>query len=110
MNVDVFTLCDFARAEGNKMTIVGAFNRIVARQAPITYQHCGIAAIMRFDQGQKTIRLSFIDADGRPVMPRRPQDGNSGTYGSGRRAGLRKPHYEPCRARVPDREAGIEAI
>ena len=28
----------------------------------------------------------------------------------GRLAGLRKPHHEPHRARVPDRAAGIEAI
>jgi hypothetical protein len=33
MNVDVFTLCDFAKAEHDRMTIVGTFNRTNARQA-----------------------------------------------------------------------------
>src|SRR5947209_1766041 len=35
---------------------------------------------------------------------------DSGTCGSGRLAGLRKPYHQPHRARVSDREAGIEAI
>jgi len=72
MKVDVFTLCDFAKAERGKMTIVGAFNRITARQAPVVYQLCALATIMRFEkieEGEKNIRVSIIDSDGKPVMP-----------------------------------------
>jgi hypothetical protein len=38
------------------------------------------------------------------------QDANSGTGGSDRLAGLRKPHYEPYRARILDRSSGIETF
>ena len=73
MNVDVFTLCDFAQnTPGNKMNIVGTFNRIFARQIPAVHPLCALAVLMRFEQieqGTKNIRVSIIDLDGRPVVP-----------------------------------------
>jgi hypothetical protein len=73
MNVDVFTLCDFAEtAPGNKMTIVGTFDSIAARQAPVVHPLCALAILMRFEQieqGNKNIRVSIIDSDGRAIMP-----------------------------------------
>jgi len=73
MNVDVFTLCDFAQnTPGNKMNIVGTFNRILARQIPAVHPLCALAVLMRFEQieqGTKNIRVSIIDSDGRPVVP-----------------------------------------
>ena len=73
MNVDVFTLCDFAQnTPGNKMNIVGTFNRIFARQIPAVHPLCALAVLMRFEQieqGTKNIRVSIIDSDGRPVGP-----------------------------------------
>jgi hypothetical protein len=72
MKVDVFTLCDFAQAENGKLTVIGAFNRITTSRVPATHQLCAVAAALRFEQievGQKTFRLSIIDADGKPVMP-----------------------------------------
>src|SRR6266540_3079705 len=73
MTVDVFTLCDFAQnTPGNKMNIVGTFNRIFARQIPAVHPLCALAVLMRFEQieqGAKNIRVSIIDSDGRPVIP-----------------------------------------
>ena len=73
MNVDVFTLCDFAQnTPGNKMNIVGTFNRIFAKQTPAVHPLCALAVLMRFqqiEQGTKNIRVSIIDSDGRPVVP-----------------------------------------
>jgi hypothetical protein len=73
MNVDVFTLCDFAQnTPGNKMNIVGTFDRIFARQIPAVHPLCALAVLMRFEQieqGTKNIRVSIIDSDGRPVVP-----------------------------------------
>lgn len=73
MNVDVFTLCDFATAEsGDRMTIVGTFNSIRAREAPVVHPFCALAVIMRFqkiEEGTKKIRVSLIDLDGRPIIP-----------------------------------------
>ncbi len=73
MNVDVFTLCDFAQnTPGNKMNIVGTFNRIFAKQTPAVHPLCALAVLMRFqqiEQGTKNIRVSIIDSDGRQVVP-----------------------------------------
>lgn len=54
------------------MTIVGTFDTVFARVAPIVYPMCALAVIMRFEkieEGQKSIRVSFIDSDGRSIMP-----------------------------------------
>ena len=73
MKVDVFTLCDFAQAmPGNKMTVVGTFNTIFAKQVPVVHRLCALAVLMRFEQieqGTKNIRVSIIDSDGRAIMP-----------------------------------------
>src|SRR5581483_11913120 len=73
MNVDVFTLCDFAQtAQGNKMTIVGSFSHIFARKIPAVHPLCALAMLLRFErieEGTKNIRVSIIDSDGRPIVP-----------------------------------------
>jgi hypothetical protein len=72
MRVSVFTICDYAKAEGQKMNIIGTFNTIFADKAPIKHPLCALAAILRFEkieEGAKTVRISFIDSDGKPVMP-----------------------------------------
>ena len=40
MKVSVFTLCDFAKAEGDRMTIVGTFDTVFAHQAPAIHPMC----------------------------------------------------------------------
>jgi hypothetical protein len=72
MRVGVFTLCDYAKGEGLKMNIMGAFNTIFARETPVVYPLCALAAILRFErieEGPKALRISFIDSDGNAVMP-----------------------------------------
>jgi hypothetical protein len=73
MNVEILTLCDFASADqGGKLTIVGSFDHIWSVQAPIVYPLCALAAKLRFrvvEQEMKKIRISFIDSDGKSVMP-----------------------------------------
>ena len=54
------------------MTVLGAFDSINAKQMPLIVPLCAMAARMRFEkveEGPKKIRLSFIDADGKQVMP-----------------------------------------
>jgi hypothetical protein len=73
MNLDVFTLCDFAQTvPGNKMNIIGTFRTIMARQTPVVHPVCALAILMRFEQieqGTKNIRVSIIDSDGRAITP-----------------------------------------
>jgi hypothetical protein len=72
MKVDVFTLCDFAQTDRQKMTIVGAFSVVYSRQAPVVHPLCSLAIKMRFErieEGEKRIRISIIDSDGKPILP-----------------------------------------
>jgi hypothetical protein len=73
MKVEIFTLCDAATADPTgKLNILGSFDHIFGAQAPITYPLCALAVKMRFEkieEGLKRIALSFIDADGKSVMP-----------------------------------------
>jgi hypothetical protein len=73
MKVEIFSLCDFATSDsGGKLTIVGVFDVIWARQVPATHGLCALALRIRFDrieEGLKKLKVSFIDSDGNPVMP-----------------------------------------
>jgi Family of unknown function (DUF6941) len=73
MKVEIFTLCDAATTDsGGKINILGSFDHIWGNTTPITYPLCALALKIRFEkleEGQKRIALSFIDADGKSVMP-----------------------------------------
>jgi len=73
MRVDIFTLCDAATIDAaRKLNILGSFDRLSAHQTPVVHPQCALAVKLRFDrveEGQKRIRISFIDADGVAVMP-----------------------------------------
>jgi hypothetical protein len=73
MKVEIFTLCDYATIDmASKLNILGSFDRINVPTMPLNYPLCAIAIKMRFDPieaGVKRIRISFMDADGRLVMP-----------------------------------------
>jgi hypothetical protein len=54
------------------MNILGSFDRINAKEAPIARAVFAVAARIRFDaheEGAKTVSLYFIDSDGQRVMP-----------------------------------------
>jgi hypothetical protein len=74
VKVEIFTLCEFANADpaSGKINIIGTFDHIGGFQTPIVFPLCVVAIRMRFgvvENGMKKVRLSFIDADGAPVMP-----------------------------------------
>jgi len=73
MKVEIFTLCDAATSDsGGKLNILGSFDRINARETPVTHPLCALAIKLRFErleEGQKRIRISFVDSDGTAVMP-----------------------------------------
>ena len=77
MEVEMFAICDAATQQGGRLNILGVFDRISARQFPATHPQCSIALRMRFDkieEGDHRVRISFVNADGKPVMP--GMDGN----------------------------------
>lgn len=77
MDIEIFALCDAATDSGGKLNILGAFDRIYVRQLPAVHPHCAIALRVRFDRieaGEHRVRISLVDADGKPVIPN--LDGN----------------------------------
>src|SRR5262249_16127 len=73
MKVEILTLCDAATVDAaNKLNILGAFDRLNGAAEPITHPQCALAVKLRFErieEGNKKIRITFVDADGAPVMP-----------------------------------------
>jgi hypothetical protein len=72
MKVEIFTLCEFAKNEPGKLTVIGAFDTIHVPALPAVMQMVGIALRMRFNQaeeGTKQVRFSIIDADGKLIIP-----------------------------------------
>ena len=73
MKVEIFTLCDAATADaGGKLNILGSFDRIHAANVPVTHPLCALAIKLRFErleEGPKRVRISFMDSDGKAVMP-----------------------------------------
>ncbi|CAN5774117.1 hypothetical protein BH20VER1_BH20VER1_26830 [soil metagenome] len=73
MKTEIFTLCDAATADaGGKLNILGSFDRLNASAVPITHPLCALAIKLRFErleEGQKRIGISFVDSDGKAVMP-----------------------------------------
>jgi hypothetical protein len=73
MKVEIFTLCDAATIDaGGKLNILGSFDRLNAKEAPVIHPQCALAIKLRFErveEGQKRIRIAFVDPDGASVMP-----------------------------------------
>lgn len=71
MEIEVFTLADFAQDNNSKLTIVGTFDAIQARQFPVAHPACSIACRLRFgakEAGEHDFRLRLIDAEGKELI------------------------------------------
>lgn len=72
MKIEVFALCDAAVDYAGKLSLLGAFDGIFARETPVVHPQCAIALrvrVSRAEEGKHHLVINFIDADGRPVMP-----------------------------------------
>lgn len=72
MKIELLALADFAADYGGKLSVVGMFDSIFARQMPAVHPHCCLAVKLRFDkeeEGQKRLRLVICDDDGKLVLP-----------------------------------------
>ena len=72
MKVEIFTLCDAATVDAaGKLNDLGSFDRLNAREAPVVHPQCALAIKLRFDrveEGQKRLRIAFVDQDGAAFM------------------------------------------
>ncbi|MEI7735322.1 MAG: hypothetical protein WCI49_07630 [Ferruginibacter sp.] len=67
MEIEIFTLCDFAQDNNSKLTIVGTFDSIYAKQFPVTHPACTVACRLRFaakEAGDHDLKLRLIDIKG----------------------------------------------
>ncbi len=72
MNIQVAVLCDAATDDNGKLNLLGAFDTIYTQQLPAVHPQCSIALRVTFgheDEGEHQLRLNFVDADGRFIMP-----------------------------------------
>lgn len=77
MEIEIFTLADFAQDNHQKLTIVGTFDSINYKQFPATHPSCSIACRLRFaskESGSHDFRLRLIDNNGKETI--KPIDGN----------------------------------
>jgi hypothetical protein len=77
MEIEIFTLADFAQDNQSKLTIVGTFDSIQSKQFPMQHPSCSVACRLRFaakEGGDHEFKLRLIDADGKEVI--KPIEGN----------------------------------
>jgi hypothetical protein len=72
MNIQVAVLCDAATDDNGKLNLLGAFDTIFTPQLPAVHPQCSLALRVTFfsgDEGKYNLRVNFVDADGRSIMP-----------------------------------------
>jgi len=70
MNIEAFLLCDAATEQQGKLNVLGAFDRIYAKQMPAVHPACTVATRVRFERiedGNHSVRIQIIDQDGRNI-------------------------------------------
>jgi hypothetical protein len=77
MEIEIFTLADFAQDNHSKLTIVGTFDSIHAKQFPVHHPACSVACRLRFgnkETGSHDFKLRLIDMTGKEII--KPIEGN----------------------------------
>jgi hypothetical protein len=71
MQLEILTFCDAATEYGGRLNILGATDTITAPLVPFKYPNCAVVARLRaarIEEGNHTVRLMIIDADGQPIL------------------------------------------
>ncbi len=71
MKTEIFTLCDIAREQSGKLTIVGTFDTIISRNFPCVHPRLSIVVRIRFDLwefGVHSFRIETRDLDGEMIL------------------------------------------
>ena len=77
MELEIFTLADFAQDNNSKMTVVGTFDSIHTKQFPALHPACSVACRVRFaakESGPHDFKLRLTDSDGKEII--QPITGN----------------------------------
>lgn len=71
MEIEIFTLSDFAQDNNSKLTIVGTFDSIHAKQFPVQHPACAVACRLRFsakETGAHDFKLRLINSAGKEII------------------------------------------
>src|SRR6185436_13003411 len=71
MEIEIFTLCDFAQDNNSKLTVVGTFDSIHSKLFPFVQQSFSVACRLRFSEketGAHDMRLRFTDGKREEVI------------------------------------------
>jgi hypothetical protein len=71
MEIEIFTLADFAQDNNSKLTVVGTFDSIHTKQFPAIHPACTVACRLRFaakDEGAHDFKLRLIDTGGKEII------------------------------------------
>ena len=77
MQLEILTLCREARYNGQVLDVAGAFDIFVTPRMPLIVPSCWLAGRVRFErieEGSHQLKITIIDADGRPVVPAITED------------------------------------
>ncbi|MDR2029152.1 MAG: hypothetical protein LBP93_06410 [Treponema sp.] len=67
MKTEIFTFCDFAQENGGKLTVVGTFDTIIAKNFPCVHPLLSVVIRIRFDIWEfasHSFRIEARDLDG----------------------------------------------
>lgn len=73
MDVEIFTLCDFAKCYGGALSLSNPFDTILAPRVPHVHPFCVLAMRLRFtksEEGTHSFAVHIIDQDGSNIAPR----------------------------------------
>jgi hypothetical protein len=71
MQLEILTFCDAAAEYAGKLNVLGATDTVLAPAVPYRYPQCALALRVRaarIEEGDHTVRLMVIDADGEPTL------------------------------------------
>jgi len=72
MQTEIFSLCDAATSDVGKISILGAFDTIYAKQIPTMHPQCAIALRIRFESSEGNehdFSVKFVNEDGQHIFP-----------------------------------------
>ncbi len=71
MQLEILTFCDAAVEYGGRLNLLGATDTLTVPAIPFRYPHCALVLRVRaarIEEGDHTVRIMIIDADGAPVL------------------------------------------
>ena len=72
MEIQVATLCDSAVDYSGKLSMLGAFDTLVARELPAIHPQCSVVLRILFrkeEEGSHSLHVNFVNEDGKSIVP-----------------------------------------